>query len=292
MPVVKYIQAKTILSHVKGKDDWFGLKYNMNLYRGCAHGCIYCDSRSECYQIGDFDGEVLVKENALELLKKELPKKRVVGTIGFGSMNDPYQPVEKDLNMTGQALEIISEWKMPVHIITKSDLVLRDIKLLKEIGKIYSAVTFTITTADDELSKIIEPHSPTSSERFRAIGILSATGILTGITLMPVLPFITDSEENILSIVEKAKEAGAKYIIPSFGMTLRDRQREYFYGRLDAHFPGLSEKYRQKYKNYYSAGTPGYKKLSKLFFDKCTELGILTRIPKFSPGIERQETLF
>ncbi|HQO10134.1 MAG TPA: radical SAM protein [Clostridiales bacterium] len=257
--MIKYIQVKTILNTVKGSDDWFGLKYNLNLYRGCTHRCIYCDSRSECYQIENFDHDIIVKENALELLQKELPKKRVRGTVGFGSMNDPYQHIEKKLNMTVRALEIMREWDMPVHLITKSNLVLRDIRILKEIGKIYSAVSFTITT---------------------------------GITLMPVLPFITDTEDNIISIVEKAKEYGAKYIIPAFGMTLRDRQRAYYYDRLDEKFPGLSDKYRAKYKNYYSAGAPGYKKLSKVFYEKCAELGILTKIPKYNAGIGIQGTLF
>jgi DNA repair photolyase len=290
--MIKYIQVKTILNTVKGSDDWFGLKYNLNLYRGCTHRCIYCDSRSECYQIENFDHDIIVKENALELLQKELPKKRVRGTVGFGSMNDPYQHIEKKLNMTVRALEIMREWDMPVHLITKSNLVLRDIRILKEIGKIYSAVSFTITTADDLLSKKIEPFAPVSSERFKAIGILSSAGITTGITLMPVLPFITDTEDNIISIVEKAKEYGAKYIIPAFGMTLRDRQRAYYYDRLDEKFPGLSDKYRAKYKNYYSAGAPGYKKLSKVFYEKCAELGILTKIPKYNAGIGIQETLF
>ena len=290
--MVRNIKAKTMLSHVKGNDTWFGLKYNMNLYRGCGHGCIYCDSRSECYQIEDFDGEVLVKENAIDILKKELPRKRFVGTIGFGSMNDPYQPAEKKVELTKRALVIISEWKMPVHIITKSDLVLRDIRLLKKIGEIYSAVTFTITTSEDDLSKVIEPEAPVSSRRFNAISILSTAGILTGITLMPVLPWITDTEENIVSIIEKAKEAGCKYIIPSFGMTLRDRQREYYYKKLDEHFPGISDKYRKKYKNYYSAGALNYKKLQKIFYEKCAEVGIATKIPRFNPTVERQETLF
>jgi DNA repair photolyase len=290
--MIKYIQVKTIQNTVKGSDDWFGLKYNLNLYRGCTHRCIYCDSRSECYQIENFDHDIIVKENALELLQKELPKKRVRGTVGFGSMNDPYQHIEKKLNMTVRALEIMREWDMPVHLITKSNLVLRDIRILKEIGKIYSAVSFTITTADDLLSKKIEPFAPVSSERFKAIGILSSAGITTGITLMPVLPFITDTEDNIISIVEKAKEYGAKYIIPAFGMTLRDRQRAYYYDRLDEKFPGLSDKYRAKYKNYYSAGAPGYKKLSKVFYEKCAELGILTKIPKYNAGIGIQETLF
>jgi DNA repair photolyase len=162
--MIREIQAKTLLARVKGRDDWFGLYYNMNLYRGCQHQCIYCDSRSECYQIEDFNHDVLVKANAIDLLRRELPGKRVIGTIGTGSMNDPYMPLEADVRLTRRALEIIAGSGFPVHIITKSDLVLRDVDLLEEIShKAYAAVTFTITTADDALSKRIEPGAPVSS---------------------------------------------------------------------------------------------------------------------------------
>src|SRR5512140_885941 len=149
--MIKEIQAKTLLSRVKGPDDYFGLYYNLNLYRGCQHQCIYCDSRSECYQIEDFDHDVLIKANAIELLRKELAGKRVIGTIGTGSMNDPYMPLEAEKRLTRQALEVIQEFHFPIHIITKSDLALRDLDLLEQIGQTYAAVSFTITSAEDVL---------------------------------------------------------------------------------------------------------------------------------------------
>ena len=247
--MTRTITAKTILSSVKpGIDSWFGLRYNMNLYRGCQHGCIYCDSRSNCYQLGDLS-DIRIKENALLLLEKELKSKRERGTIGFGSMNDPYMPVEKSEELTRRALQLVRRYRFPVHIITKSNLVVRDIDLLKEIGRIYAAISLTITTTDDNLSKLIEPNSPISSQRFEALRQLSEAGIYAGITLMPVLPFITDEQENLLDIVYKAKENGAKYILASVGMTLREGQREYYYEQLDKHFPGLKEKYSQTYGN-------------------------------------------
>ena len=153
------INAKTILSAIKeGADTWFGLRYNMNLYRGCQHGCIYCDSRSACYRMDALD-HIYAKENALALLEKELASKRNKGTIGFGSMNDPYMPLESNYELTRGALKLIRDFRFPIHIITKSDLVVRDIDLIKKISSVYAAVSFTITTFDDELSSILEPYA-------------------------------------------------------------------------------------------------------------------------------------
>ena len=230
---VRGIQAKVLVSRVKQPDNWFGLKYNMNLYRGCQHQCIYCDSRSECYQIENFNTDVLVKANAIDLLRKELASKRVKGTIGTGSMNDPYMPLEEKLNFTGRALAVIAEFHFPVHVMTKSDLVLKDLDTLCQINRVYAAVSFTITTADDELAKKLEPGAPLVSERFRAMKTLADHDIHTGVTMMPILPFIEDDEENIRRIVEQAHAHGAAYIIPWFGMSLRDRQRAYYYDKLD-----------------------------------------------------------
>jgi len=282
--VIKEIQAKTLLARLKGPDDWFGLYYNMNLYRGCQHQCIYCDSRSECYQNKDFDHDVLVKANAIELLRRELAGKRVVGTIGTGSMNDPYMPLEKVVCLTRRALEVIAETGFPIHAITKSDLVLRDLDLLEEISlKTYAAVTFTVTTADDALSKQLEPGAPVSSRRLAALRTLSRGGLLTGITLMPVLPFIEDNEENIRKIVTLAAENGARYILPAFGMTLRDRQRTYYYDKLDQLFPGLRPRYEKLFRERYSASAQNAARLGKVFNDLCRGYGIATKMPVFLP---------
>ena len=267
--MIKEITAKTLLSSAKQPDPWFGIKYTMNLYRGCQHQCIYCDSRSECYQIEDFDHDVLVKANALDLLRDELPRKRVKGTVGTGSMNDPYMPLEAKLNLTGRALEIIADHRFPVHVITKSDLVVRDADILADIGRVYAAVSFTVTAADDDLSRKLEPGAPPTSRRFAALAALAARGIYTGVTMMPILPFIEDNAENIAGIVAQAAAAGASYIMPGFGMTLRDRQRAYYYGQLDRLFPGLREQYEARFGDQYSAAANDAKKLERLFGELC-----------------------
>ena len=282
--MIKEIQAKTLLARVKGPDDWFGLYYTMNLYRGCQHQCIYCDSRSECYQIGNFDHEVLVKANAIELLRRELTGKRVIGTIGTGSMNDPYMPLESEVRLTRRALEVISGFGFPVHAITKSDLVLRDLDLLEEIDrKAYAVVTFTITTADDSLSRRLEPGGPVSSRRLAAMRTLSRKGLLTGVTLMPVLPFIEDSQENIRQIIALSAENGARYILPAFGMTLRDRQRTYYYNQLDRLFPGLRSRYEKAFGERYSVSAQNAGKLENMFNALCLEYGIAKKMPVFIP---------
>lgn len=290
--MTRTITAKTILSSIKpGTDSWFGLRYNMNLYRGCQHGCIYCDSRSNCYQLGDLS-DIRIKENALLLLEKELKSKRERGTIGFGSMNDPYMPVEKSEELTRRALQLVRRYRFPVHIITKSNLVLRDVDILKEIGKIYAAISLTITTTDDRLAKLIEPSAPVSSLRFEAIRELSEAGIYAGITLMPVLPFITDDEENLLDIVYKAKEAGARYILPSAGMTLREGQREYYYEKLEKHFPGLKEKYIQTYGNQYGCSVPHADDLMNKIKTVCQAIDMPLRMNFYSPAKPEQMKLF
>ena len=292
MTVIKEIQAKVLLSHVKQPDTWFGLKYNMNLYRGCQHRCIYCDSRSECYQIEDFDGEVLVKANAIDLLRKELARKRVKGTIGLGSMNDCYMPIERERNLTGRALDLIAQFGFMVHVMTKNDLVLRDLDTLCTISERYATVSFTITTADDALGKKLEPGAALVSDRFKAMRAIAERGIQTGVSLMPVLPFIEDTEENIAAIVKMAHEHGASYIIPSFGMTMRDRQRAYYYGKLDELFPGLRPKYERMYGNQYHCAVPNADRLYEVFHERCERYGISPRIIPYEPLAAKQLSLF
>lgn len=295
MNTITEITAKTILNHVKQPDTWFGLKYNMNLYRGCQHQCIYCDSRSDCYRIENF-AEIQVKVNALTLLEDVLPRKRIRGTIGFGSMNDPYMPVEKEYRMMGQALEIIARHDFPIHILTKSNLVLRDQVLIKEISNVYAAVSFTITTADDDLAAKLEPGAPLPSARFEAMRRLANAGIRTGVTMMPLLPFLEDSEENIRQIVSRAHVCGATYIIPAFGVTLRPGSRDYYYQELDQRFPGLKEKYIQQYGDQYQCSVPNWQELNRIFQEEINQAGILSKMPVFelNKRIEKtkQMTLF
>jgi DNA repair photolyase len=281
--MIKEIQAKVLLSHVKQPDTWFGLKYSMNLYRGCQHQCIYCDSRSECYQIEHFNTEVLIKANAIELLRKELASKRVKGTIGTGSMNDPYMPLEAEVNLTGRALEVIAQFGFPVHVMTKSSLVLRDLDTLCQINAHFAAVSFTITTADDALAAKLEPGAAPVSERFRAMRVLADHGIHTGVSMMPILPFIEDNEDNIRQIVAQARDHGAAYIIPSFGMSLRDRQRAYYYDRLDRLFPGLRQRYEHTFGGQYHCAVPDADRLARVFNELCERYGIATRMRQYEP---------
>ena len=290
--MIQYIETKSILSKLRTEDTWFGIAYNMNLYRGCQHACIYCDTRSECYGINDISN-ISVKKNALNLLVRELRAKRKNrATIGTGSMNDPYMPIEKELQQTRKALQIIANEKFPVHVITKSNVVERDADVLQDISKVYAAVSFTITTADDSLSQKIEPHAPPSSERFKAMKLLAEKGIYTGVTLMPVLPFINDTIENITAIVQQAKDSGASYILPAFGLTLRKGSREYFYRALDVSFPGIREKYQSRFGERYECYSPNYKILTDTFREQCDKMGIENRMRFYRPKVHQQRSIF
>ena len=284
----RYIQAKSILSKIRTKDPYFGISYNMNLYRGCQHACIYCDTRSECYGINDIS-KISVKSNALELLTKELRSKRKNrATIGTGSMNDPYMPIEKELELTRRALRIIASERFPVHIITKSSLAMRDADVLQEISKIYAAVSFTITTYNDNLAKRLEPAAPKSSDRFEAMKHIAKLGIYTGVTLMPVLPFINDTKENIENILKKAKDSGASYIIAMFGVTLRKGSRDYFYSALDKQSPDTKELYQSTFGEQYICNSPNYKMLNDIFYSLSAKLGIDTRMQFYEPPMNKQ----
>ena len=271
---MEFIEAKTILTKVKGSESWYGIDYNMNLYKGCSHGCIYCDSRSNCYQIKNFN-IVRGKLNAISTLERELSRKEK-GVIGMGSMSDPYNPQEKKYEMTRDALKLIQKYNYGVSIDTKSDLVLRDIDCIKEIRKKNNVIVkFTITTASDELSKKIEPHVCPSSKRFAAIKELSDNGIFVGIMINPVLPFITDSAENIRSLVRLAHENGAKFIHTYMSMTLRDNQREYYYSKIS---PEIKKRYIETYKESYLCYPLNAKMLYRIFMEECEKYGILYKM--------------
>ena len=272
---MEFIKTKTILSKEKYGNEWYGIDYKMNLYRGCSHGCIYCDSRSNCYHIDNFDVPK-GKENALGILEHELSKKREKGVVGIGSMSDTYNPLELEYEQTRGALKLLSKYNFGVSIDTKSDLILRDLDILKEINSKNSVIIkFTITTPNDELSKIIEPRVCVSSKRFEAIKTLTDNGIFVGIMMNPILPFITDSKENIKKLVKLAHESGAKFIHTYMGMTLRENQRDYYYAQLDKHFNGLKDKYIKYYKDRYNCPVPNYKELYKIFTNECDKYGIL-----------------
>ena len=262
-----YVKVMDILSPSNG----------MNLYRGCSHGCIYCDSRSKCYQMNHDFEDIEVKENALELLEAALRRKRKRCMIGTGAMTDPYIPLEKKLGYTRKALLLIEKYGFGVALQTKSDLVLRDLDILRQINeKTKAVVQMTLTTADEKLCRIIEPNVSTANERFEALKALRDAGIPTVVWLCPVLPFINDTEENIRTILGMCVEAGVRGVLCfGMGLTLREGNREYFYRQLDIHFPRLKERYIREYGNNYMVDSPRSTELMRLFHRICEENGIL-----------------
>ncbi len=290
------IPAKTILGRTKG--GWFGTDYMMNLYRGCCHGCIYCDSRSDCYGIDDFE-RVRAKENALAILRDELRRKVRTGVVGTGAMSDPYNPFEKTEQLTRHALELINAYGFGAVVLSKSALIVRDTDILLEIAEHSPAMAkMTVTTCDDELCRLIEPNVSLSSERFSAIAEMSDKGLFTGITLMPVLPFIEDTEANIIGIVKTAHECGARFIYPAFGMTLRGRQREHYLSQLEKIFPekGLRKKYEAYFGEIYGCTSPSVKKLWARFVSECERYGILYKMEDicaaYKSGYDTQLSFF
>ncbi|MCI7809777.1 radical SAM protein [bacterium] len=262
-----FVKVKGILSSENG----------MNLYRGCQHGCIYCDSRSLCYQINHVFEDIEVKENALELLEQALKRKRKPCMIGTGSMTDPYIPLEEELRLTRGALELIRDYGFGVSVLTKSTRVLRDLDLLAEINRRAKAVVqMTLTTHDDRLCRILEPNVSVTSERVAALKAFREAGIPTVVWLDPILPFLNDTRENITGILESCMEAGVRGILCfNMGLTLREGNREYFYARLDRHFPGLKEEYIRTYGNRYEVNSPRNRELMALFHASCEKAGIL-----------------
>ncbi len=265
-----FVDAKGILT---GSGGHFG----MNIYRGCSHGCIYCDSRSRCYQFTHPFEDIEVKQNAPELLEKTLSSKRKKGMIGTGSMSDPYMHCEEELYLTGKCLEIIERYGFGAAVQTKSDLILRDIDLLERINKNAKCVVqITLTTYDDELCSIIEPHVCNTKRRIEVLEKMQERGIPTIVWLTPILPFINDDEENIRPILEECVRVGVKGIICfDMGLTLREGDREYFYAALDRHFPGVKKKYIERYGNSYEVPSPNAKELMALFRKICRDNGII-----------------
>jgi len=262
-----FVQAKGILSSQNG----------MNIYRGCTHGCIYCDSRSLCYNFTHAFEDIEVKENAPELLDKALKSKRKKCMIGTGSMADPYMQIEDKLLLTRKCLEIIDRRGFGATVITKSSLVERDLDLFKSINEKSKAVLqMTLTTCDEDLCKIIEPNVSTTSQRFETLMKFKEAGIPTVAWLTPILPFINDTEENIRGLLDYCIKAEVKGIITwGIGLTLRDGDREYFYDKLDRHFPGIKDTYIETYGNSYDLQSPNASKLMKILTDTCKEHNIM-----------------
>ena len=266
-----FVDAKGILT---GKNGYYG----MNIYRGCSHGCIYCDSRSKCYQFAHPFEDIEVKQNAPELLEKALKSKRKKCMIGTGSMSDPYMHCEEDLRLTRRCLEIIHRYGFGAAIQTKSDRILRDIDLIDEINQSAKCVVqITLTTYDDDLCHILEPNVCNTGRRIEVLEKMQERGIPTIVWLTPVLPFINDTEENITSIMNECVRTGVKGIIDfGMGLTLREGDREYYYAALDKHFPGLKQRYIRTYGNAYELPSPNAKKLTDIYKSICRENGMMS----------------
>ncbi|MCR4877505.1 MAG: radical SAM protein [Clostridiales bacterium] len=267
-----FVDAKGILTGGRGH-------YGMNIYRGCSHGCIYCDSRSRCYQFTHDFEDIEVKRNAPELLEKALKSMRRKAMIGTGSMSDPYMHCEEKLGLTRKCLEIICRYGFGAAIQTKSDRILRDISLLEEINrKAKCVVQITLTTWDSRLCRIIEPNVCDTQRRIEVLEAMRDRDIPTVVWLTPVLPFINDTEENIRAILDACAQARVRGIICfDMGLTLREGDREYYYAALDRHFPGLRQQYIRTYGSAYEVPSPHATQLMELFRSFCREHGILHR---------------
>lgn len=286
------VEAKSILSAQNG----------MNIYRGCSHGCIYCDARSTCYQMHHAFEDIEVKRNAPELLEQALRRKRKRCMIGTGAMSDPYLHLEEKLGLTRRCLELIDEYGFGLAIQTKSARILRDLDLLRSIHrKTKCVVQITLTTFDDALCGVIEPNVCPTSRRIQVLHILREEGIPTVVWMTPILPFINDTEENIRGLLEACKAAEV-YGILTFGtgVTLRDGDRQYFYGKLDQHFPGVKERYIRTYGDAYEIPSPNRAYLDRLVREECQRAGMVSNPEKLfawlhafeEKGVGEQLTLF
>jgi len=264
----------------------------MNLYRGCSHGCIYCDSRSKCYQMNHAFEDIEVKENALGLLEKALLSKKKRCMIGTGAMSDPYLPLEEKLRFTRGALELIEKHGFGVAIQTKSTRILRDLDILQRINENSRAVVqMTLTTHDDGLCRRLEPNVSTTSERVAALKQFRDAGIPTVVWLCPILPYINDTKENIEGILQSCIEANVKGILCfNMGLTLREGNREYFYAQLDRHFPGMKERYIRSYGNAYEINSPRNAELMRLYHNTCEKAGIMHDIHEIFAYLHTFET--
>lgn len=263
-----YKRYKTVLSP----------KNNMNLFRGCTHGCIYCDSRSKCYQMDHDFEDIEIKEDALQILEDQLRRKRRPAMVGTGAMTDPYLHYEEKLEITKGSLELIEKYGFGVAILTKSDRILRDIPLLQRINQQTKAVVqVTLTTFDNELCRKLEPRVSLTSERVKILQACQQAGIPTVVWLSPILPFINDTVENLMGILEICKATNVVGIVCfGFGMTLREGNREYFYQQLDRHFPGMKQRYQRAFGDQYVCNSPNNQALMKIFREFCNKHKIMS----------------
>lgn len=279
--IMHYVNAKSILSADNG----------MNIYRGCTHGCIYCDSRSSCYHMNHEFTDVEVKSNAPSLLEEALRRKRRRCMVGTGSMSDPYCRIEETELIMRRCLEVIARCGCGVTVLTKSSLILRDRELYAAINeRCKSVVQMTLTTYSEDLCRVIEPHVASSAERFAVLCEMKKLGIPTVVWLCPILPYINDNEENLRGLLAYCFEAGVKGIICfGMGVTLREGDREYFYDRLDEHFPGVKKKYMARYGSSYSCESENSQRLMSIFNEECARRGVMTDNDEIFAYLHRYE---
>lgn len=265
-----FVDAKGILSAENG----------MNIYRGCTHGCIYCDSRSLCYGFTHPFEDIEVKQNAPALLEQKLRAKRKKCMIGTGAMCDPYPHCEEELQLTRRCLELIERYGFGAAVLTKSDRILRDLDILCRINeKAKAVVQFTLTTWDEDLCRIIEPNVCTTARRIEVLKVMRDAGIPTVVWLTPILPFINDTEENLQEILTACADAGVKGVLNmGMGLTLREGNREYFYQALDCHFPGLKREYQRRYGNAYEIPSLNSRRLTQIFHETCRKAGMMDSV--------------
>ena len=277
-----YGDYKTILSAGNG----------MNLYRGCSHGCIYCDSRSHCYQINHDFEEIEVKRNAVKIFEKELSRKRKPCMIGTGSMCDPYIHLEEELQLTRQCNELIERYGFGLSILTKSARIMRDMDILKKINeKTKCVVQLTLTTFDEDLCRKIEPNVSTTAERFAVLEAMRDEGIPTVVWLDPILPFINDTEDNLRGILDYCIKAKVKGIVCfAMGTTMREGSRDYFYGKLDEHFPWVKQQYIRTFGSSYECHSPDNHRLMEIFHDVCRKNKIMHKIDDVFGYMRKFET--
>ena len=273
---MEFIDAKTIVTNGRPDSNYLQAEYVMNIYRGCDHGCIYCYARS-CYYEKTNNFEIIrAKKNALQIIRDDLCRKVKPGVVITGSVSDPYNKLEEEHKLTRNALELINAFDFGICIVTKSSLVTRDVDVLEDI-KTHSpaSVNFSITCTDDETCQKVEPHVSLTSERFKAIEKLAKNNLIVGVLIDPVIPYITDTLDNVRELVKKAKYHGAKYVHISTLVTMADIQRDYFYQEAEKHYPGITEKYRQRYKSYYRCWSDRSKKLWDVFAQTCEAEGLI-----------------
>ena len=297
--VIETFPAKRLISPFKdGGMEFFSADYNMNLYRGCNHGCIYCDTRSECYQIDRFD-IVRCKENCIAMLETELRQKKKTGLVNVGAASDPYNAYEETACITRRSLELFRRYGFGIALTTKGTLITRDADVLAEIKREAPVrVAFSITAADDSLAALIESGAPVTSARFDALRTIAEAGIFAGIWLNPMLPFLTDNEDNVRALLQKTAECGGRFAVCHFGMTLRTGNREYFYAALDREprFRGIKQQYIEAFGLSYMCASPHAEALHSLFCAECERLGLMYRFADINrattEGCPQQLTMF